>query len=79
MCINVDKSKIVVFRNEGKVKLNEKWFIINDVLEIVKQFTYLEYSNAVLNLQKQLSDQGRKTMFALRKNIRGIKIHKSTK
>lgn len=41
-CVNVDKSKIVVFRNEGKIKWNEKWFISNDVLEIVKQLTNLE-------------------------------------
>lgn len=34
--MNVDKLKIVVFRNEGKIKWNEKWFISNDVLEIVK-------------------------------------------
>lgn len=82
MCINVEKSKIVVFRNKGKIKCNEKWCIGNDVLEIVEQFTYLgiifQYNTKFTKAQKQLSDQGRKAMFAFRKNIRGMILNHET-
>lgn len=82
LCINVEKSKIVVFRNKGKIKCNEKWCIGNDVLEIVEQFTYLgiifQYNTKFTKAQKQLSDQGRKAMFAFRKNIRGMILNHET-
>lgn len=35
--INAEKN--VVLRDEGKNEINEKWFIGNNELEIVKQFT----------------------------------------
>lgn len=35
MYVNVEKLKIVVFRNNGRVKDSECWYIGNDVLEIV--------------------------------------------
>lgn len=82
LCINVEKSKIVVFRNKGKIKCNEKWCIGNDALEIVEQFTYLgiifQYNTKFTKAEKQLSDQGRKAMFAFRKNIRGMILNHET-
>lgn len=41
MQVNEEKSKIVIFRNNGRVKDSECWHIGDDVLEIVNQFTYL--------------------------------------
>lgn len=72
-----DRALCVFFKT-----LFDKWFrqqtyyLSNDVLEIVEQLTYLEiifqYYTKFTKTEKQLSDQGRKAMFALRKNIRGI-------
>lgn len=72
-----DRALCVFFKT-----LFDKWFrqqtyyLSNDVLEIVEQLTYLEiifqYYTKFTKSEKQLSDQGRKAMFALRKNIRGI-------
>lgn len=70
-----DRALCVFFKT-----LFDKWFrqqtyyLSNDVLEIVEQLTYLEiifqYYTKFTKTEKQLS--GRKAMFALRKNIRGI-------
>ena len=82
LCINVEKSKIVVFRNSGKIKDNEQWFIGNEILENVDKFTYLgilfHYNNKFTKAEEQLADQSRKAMFALRKNIRGMSLNIET-
>jgi hypothetical protein len=41
LSVNTSKTKIVVFRNGGKVNANEKWFYDNKEIEIVDSFTYL--------------------------------------
>ena len=41
LSINVEKSKVLVFRKGGKSKPGENWHIGEHVLEIVDQFTYL--------------------------------------
>ena len=72
LSVNIEKTKIVVFRNGGRIANNEKWFYNSKELEIVDSFTYLEvmlYYNGKYNfLIKKLSDQGRKAVFALRRN-----------
>jgi hypothetical protein len=37
----IDKTKIVVFRNGGKIRENEKWFYNGKEIEVVDQFKYL--------------------------------------
>lgn len=73
---------IVIFRNNGRVKDSECWHIGDDVLEIVNQFTYLgilfNFNNKFTKAEKQLSEQGRKALFALRKNIRGMSFNTET-
>ena len=68
LCVNVDNSKIVIFRNSGKLRSNEKWYIGDEVLETVEQFTYLEiifnYNNKFTKAEKKLSGQTRKAFFA---------------
>ena len=68
--------KIVFFRNNDRVKDSEWWHIGNDVWEIVNQFTYLgilfNFNNKFTKAEKQLSEHGRKALFALTKNIRGM-------
>lgn len=39
--VNVSKTKIVVFRNGGKINSSEKYLYNNTELEIVDVFTYL--------------------------------------
>ena len=55
-------------------KPGENWHIGEHVLEIVDQFTYLgiifNYNNKFTKAEKQLSEQGRKALFALKRNIR---------
>lgn len=38
LSVNTSKTKIVAFRNEGKVNANEKWFYDNKEIEIVDSF-----------------------------------------
>jgi hypothetical protein len=38
--VNIDKSKILIFRKGGKLKPNEKWLYDGVDLEIVDRFTY---------------------------------------
>jgi len=39
--VNVDKTKIVVFKNGGRPALNEKWYYNNALLECVQGFNYV--------------------------------------
>lgn len=41
MKVNVDKSQIMVFRNGGPVKNNEKWYINRQQIKIVPMYKYL--------------------------------------
>ena len=41
MKINIDKSKIIVFRNGGVVRRNEKWFYNSKKIDIVSVYKYL--------------------------------------
>jgi hypothetical protein len=80
--VNIDKSKIVIFRNGGKIKLNEKWLYNGSALDIVENFTYLgivfNYNNKFTMAEKKIADQGRKAIFALNTNIRSMNLNKET-
>jgi translation initiation factor 2 beta subunit (eIF-2beta)/eIF-5 len=39
--INVDKTKIVVFKKVGKLSRDEKWWLDGKEIEIVKEIKYL--------------------------------------
>lgn len=41
MTINLDKSKIMVFRNGGKISQKEKWYWESNIIEIVNEYKYL--------------------------------------
>ena len=41
MKINIDKTKILVFRNKGIVKRNEKCFLDNKQIDVVTLYKYL--------------------------------------
>jgi hypothetical protein len=39
--VNTEKTKIVVFRKRGPLKIDEKWSYDNEPLEVVNDFNYL--------------------------------------
>lgn len=41
MVVNLEKSKIMVFRNGGRLATNEKWKYLNQEIEIVNEYCYL--------------------------------------
>ena len=70
LTVNVEKTKIVIFRNGGKIRSDEKWFLNGENISTVDKFMYLgmliNYNGKFNDTQKQLSLQGRKAMFSLK-------------
>jgi hypothetical protein len=68
LTLNVDKTKIVVFRNGGKIRENEKWFYNGKEIEVANQFKYLgmlfDYNGKHNVTQKHVAELGRKAYFA---------------
>ena len=54
--INMFKTKVVVFRNRGSVKCQEKWFLNKNQIDICDSFVYLgillNYNGSFLHTQK---------------------------
>ena len=69
LSLNVSKTKIVVFRNGGVLRENDKWFYHGNEIEVVNEFNYLgllfNYNGKFSKTQKHGADQGRKANFAL--------------
>ena len=67
--MNTDKTKIVVFRNCGRIGDNENWLYDGNTLETVDQFIYLGmllcYNSKFYQTQKHIAEPGRKALFAL--------------
>jgi len=58
--VNLEKSKIIVFRKRGKLKKSFEWFYKNEKIEVVKTYKYLgvllsSSGSMTAHLQKQLS------------------------
>ena len=72
LSLNVDKTKIMVFRKACKVPKREKWVIDGNNVEIVDSFNYLGlslyYSGKYNKTQNIIASQGRKCLFNLKKN-----------
>ena len=62
------KTKIVIFRNRGNIKSEEKWYLNGETIEICNEFMYLgillNYNGVFTNTQKMLSNQGEKAVFS---------------
>ena len=81
--INVQKTKIVIIRNGGKLYDNEKLYINNNTeIEVVNKFTYLGlcfyYNGKFTEAEKQLAVQGHKAVFSLNKYINGLLLNIKT-
>jgi hypothetical protein len=64
------------------VNANEKWFYDNKEIEIVNNFTYLgvllNYNGKYHVLQNKPAEQGRKTVFALKRSIKSMYLNCTT-
>ena len=81
--MNTDKTKIVVFRNGGRIRDNEKWFYDGNTLETVDQFIYLGmllcYNGKFYQTQKTLSRARKKSSFALNGKLSVFDFNVETK
>lgn len=82
LTVNVQKTKIVIFRNGGKIHNNERWHLNGEPIEVVDSFTYLglllQYNGKFNNTQKQLASQGRKAMFSLKSKTSQLYLNTET-
>ena len=69
LTLNTNKTKVVVFRNGGKLRDNEKWYYNGCQLESVNEFNYLGilffYNGKFSRIQKRAVEQGRKVLFSI--------------
>ena len=69
MEVDIEKSKVMVFRNGGKISNANKLYYDRKLVETVDKFSYLGfifyYNNKFTVAEKHLADQGRKAAFAL--------------
>ena len=69
MEVNIEKSKVMVFRNGGKISNADKLYYDGKLEETVDKFSYIGfifyYNNKFTVSEKHLADQGRKATLAL--------------
>ena len=69
LTVNTDKTKILVFRNGSRSRVDDKWYYNGEELEVVNEFNYLgfllSFNGKFGNSQKRIAEQGRKAMYAL--------------
>lgn len=69
--MNLDKSKVMVFRNGGQLRNNEKWYYKGEPLEVVPFYKYVGLiTTSRMNwmlAQKTLATQAAKSMFVIKK------------
>ena len=72
MKVNIEKTKVIVFRRGGVVKKNEHWTFDNDKVEVVSSYKYLGVTFAPFSnwsaTQKTQVAQAEKT-FLYSKNV----------
>jgi hypothetical protein len=81
--INIDKTKIVVFRNSGKLSRTEKWIYNGDLIEAVDSFNYLgitlNFNGKFTKTQKVIASQGGKCMGYILRLCNNLSLNKETK
>lgn len=69
--VNLDKTKVMVFRNGGPLRENEKWWFCGKPLKVVNGYKYLGtvFTPKLVwtQCQKTLASQARKGLYLLRK------------
>ena len=81
--VNVQKTKIMVFRNRGPVLRNEKWSYNDSDVELVDNFNYLgtvfNYTGTFVLNQETLAGKGLKALNTLLYNTKGLNLKTSVK
>ena len=81
--VNIQKTKVLVFRNGGKVKATNKWFYDGSELEIVDSFNYLGltlyFNGKFTKSQCIIAEQSRKCMFQILKTCNNLSLNIETK
>lgn len=79
LSVNVQKTKIVIFRNGKRVKDDEKWEYNSKYIEVVNQFNYLgmlfNYNGKFLSTQKHCAAQGNKAMFSISSKMKDLNFN----
>ena len=78
LTVNVDKTKIVVFRKAGHLAHNESWTYNNQDVEIVPTFNYLgivlSSGGSFIPATKTLADKGLRAMHCLLETIKETQV-----
>ena len=69
LTVNVDKTKVVVFRKSKRLSLKEHWKYNGSSIEVVDQFCYLglifNYNGKFTVAMNKIASQGRKAYYLL--------------
>ena len=69
--VNIDKTKIVIFRKGFRLCRDDKWFYNNEPVEVVNSFAYLgitlNFNGIFTKTQSLIAQQGNKCMFKILK------------
>ena len=80
--VKTAKTKVVVFRQRGRLRQNERWSLNGTVLETVNDFNYLgvvfNYTGSFALNQQTLSGKALRAMNVLLQNIRNFDFHPQT-
>ena len=80
--VNTLKTKIVIFRNRGKVQATDKWYYDENCIEVVNSFNYLglllNYNGKFTVTEKLIASQGRKAMFAMKRSCKNLILNVET-
>lgn len=83
LTVNVDKTKIVVFRKGGRLKNNYCWNYNNECIDIVENFNYLgitlNFNGSFHKTQSVLASQSRKAMYCLLSKMKPLQLNVNTK
>lgn len=55
--VNVEKTKIMIFRREGKIRKSEQWYLGGKALKIVSKYKYLGFQFSIKNAHKDTQPQ----------------------
>ena len=69
LCVNIPKTKIVVFRKGGRLSIDDIWFYGDSILEVVEHLSYLgimfSSTGKFSGTQQDLADRGLRALFLI--------------
>ena len=75
--MNIEKTKIVIFRKGGQISVNDRWFYNGSQIEATKHFTYLGMvffsGGSFSENQNKIAGQAQKAIFSVQKMLDDIK------